>query len=75
MSKVDETDSLHGVCLVGEGRALIKVRENTEEFMCEVLLEEYAHVAREECPLHTEDDHDPMFWCILAAVTKKWRGE
>jgi len=72
---VDELPECHGICLLGGGRALIKIKRASPEFMCEVLLEEYAHVAREECPIPSNEDHDPLFWAVLAAITKQWRGE
>lgn len=72
---VNELDGCHGVCLIGDGRALIKIVEASEDFMVEVLLEEYAHVIRDECPMPLEDDHDPLFWAILSQITRKLRGE
>lgn len=72
---VKTIDGCHGICLLGDGRALIKISQASEEMMSEVLLEEYAHVLREECPVASEDDHDPLFWAILSIITKKWRGE
>lgn len=72
---VSELPECHGICLLGEGKALIKIKKASPEFMCEVLLEEYAHVAREECPIPSHEDHDQIFWAILAAITKEWRGE
>jgi hypothetical protein len=43
--------------------------------MADTLLEEYCHVLRNDCPIPVEDDHDPLFWAILGAVTNAWRGE
>lgn len=66
---------LHGQVLIGDGRALVRVTKDTDAMMCESLLEEWAHVLRHDTPIPIEDEHDPIFWAILAAVTKKWRGE
>jgi len=63
------------VMLFGEKRALIRLTADSDALMTDTLLEEYSHVLRHECPLPIEDEHDAMFWAILAAVTKKWRGE
>jgi hypothetical protein len=43
--------------------------------MCEVLLEEWAHILRHETPIPIDDEHDAVFWAILSTITKKWRGE
>lgn len=72
---VDELEGCHGICLLGDGRALIKIASASEEMMSEVMLEEYAHVLREECPIKSDEEHDSLFWAILATMTKKWRGE
>lgn len=66
---------LHGVCLVGDGRALIRISAASETVMQETLLEEYCHVLRHCCPLPVDDEHDALFWAILGAVTTEWRGE
>jgi len=45
--------------------------------MSETLLEEWAHVLREDCPVTTiqGDEHDALFWAILARVTHEYRSE
>lgn len=65
----------HGLCILGEGRALIRITAASESLMADTLLEEYCHVLRHDCPIPQEDDHDAIFWAILGIVTKKWRGE
>jgi len=66
---------LHGVCLIGDGRALIRITSAQDTLMADTLLEEYCHVLRHDCPLPIKDDHDAVFWAILGEVTKAWRGE
>lgn len=68
---------MHGFCLLHKERALIKIARSTEQMMAETLLEEWAHVLRDECPIpHVEgEEHDALFWSILAAITKEYRGE
>ena len=66
---------MHGVCLIGDGRALIRLASATEQMMKETLLEEYCHVLRHDTPVECTDDHDAIFWAILGEVTKRWRGE
>jgi hypothetical protein len=43
--------------------------------MIEVLIEEYCHVLRSECPLPEKGDHDSLFWAIYSRVCLAWRGE
>lgn len=66
---------LHGQCLIGDGRALIRLTEASEQMMKETLLEEWCHVLRHDTPVQCNDDHDSIFWAILGQVTKHWRGE
>jgi len=66
---------LHGVILWNEERALIRITRSSEQMMAETLLEEWAHLLRNECPLPCDDDHDALFWAILAKITKEYRGE
>ena len=66
---------LHGVCLLGEDRALIRITSANEALMQETLLEEYCHVLRHDCPLPVDDEHDAVFWAVLGEVTKRWRDE
>lgn len=65
----------HGCCLIGDGRALIRIARDTDQVMIETLIEEWSHCLRAEAGVPIEDDHDQMFWAILAAITKKYRGE
>lgn len=66
----------HGKCLIGEERALIRLAESdSDTIQCETLLEEWAHVLRHESPVPCQDDHDQIFWGILATITKHYRGE
>lgn len=66
---------LHGICLIGDGRALIRIAKASDQMMRETLLEEYCHVLRNDCPIPIEDDHDSIFWAVLGEVTNKWRGQ
>ena len=68
---------LHGIILWNEERALIRITRSTDQMMAETLLEEWAHLLREQCPIPCEEggDHDALFWAILARITKEWRGE
>lgn len=68
---------LHGICLMDDERALIRISKNTDQMMAETLLEEWSHVLREDCPIPTQpgDEHDALFWAIFARVTKEYRGE
>lgn len=72
---VKKQPGLHGVCLLGDGRALIRITANTDVVMVEVLIEEYCHVLRSECPIPEKGDHDGVFWAIYAHVSLAWRGE
>jgi hypothetical protein len=66
----------HGAVLIGDGRALIRIAEgDPETVQAEALLEEWAHVLRSESPIPCEDDHDQIFWGILATITRRYRGE
>lgn len=65
----------HGECLIGGGRALIRIAVSTESLMAETLIEEYCHLLRNDTPVPVDDDHDAIFWAILGHVTKHWRGE
>lgn len=65
----------HGICLIGDGRALIRIAVASESVMLDTLLEEYCHVLRHDTPVPIDDDHDAIFWAILGHVTKHWRGE
>lgn len=64
---------LHGICLIGDGRALIRIAKASEQMMQETLLEEYAHVLRADIPIPQDDDHDAIFWAVLGAITNRWR--
>lgn len=68
---------LHGICLLDEERALIRITSADPQMMAETLLEEWAHVLREDCPVTTiqGDEHDALFWAILARVTHEYRSE
>ena len=72
---VKKLPDAHGYALIGHGRALIRIELAKREFMDDVLLEEWCHLLRHETPVPVEDEHDAIFWAILAFVTKKWRGE
>ena len=73
--QVKEEQGCHGICLVSEDRALIRIVTDSPSMMCDTLLEEWSHVLRHGSPVPIEDEHDLVFWAILATVTKKWRGE
>jgi hypothetical protein len=66
---------LHGICLIDDERALIRIANSTEQMMKETLLEEWCHVLRADTPVRYDDEHDQIFWAILGAVTNEWRGE
>jgi hypothetical protein len=72
---VKRQPGLHGLCILGEGRALIRITAASESMMLDTLLEEYCHVLRHDCPLPAKEDHDALFWAILGEVTTTWRGE
>lgn len=74
---VKPQDNLHGICLLSKDRVLIRLCRASESMMCETLLEEWAHVLRDECPIPYEEgnEHDPLFWAILADITRQYRGE
>ena len=73
---VDRLPGCHGICLIGDGRALIKLAKATKAVMDDTLIEEFAHVLRHDCPLPiTDNDHDALFWAIYGAIQAKWRGE
>jgi hypothetical protein len=66
----------HGICVIGDERALIRLSSRDSEVVQrDSLLEEWAHVLRAECPVKCRDPHDHIFWGILAAITKHYRGE
>jgi len=66
---------LHGLCLIGEGRALIRITSSQESSMADTLIEEWCHVLRWDCPVLEQGDHDSIFWAITGQVTVHWRGE
>ena len=65
----------HGACLIGDGRALIRITCDTEQVMVDTLIHEYCHVLRHECPLPWKGDHDSLYWAIFGDVSQKWWGE
>lgn len=71
---VQTQPELHGLCLVHDGRALIRISPDTDEVMIESLIEEWCHVLRHGCPLPITADHDALFWAIMGCVTMAWRG-
>lgn len=73
--RVGNVPGAHGICAIGDNRALIRLTQGHEQMMKETLLEEWAHVLRHDTPVPCVDDHDAIFWAILGTVTKKWRGE
>jgi hypothetical protein len=48
---------------------------DSETVQSDSLLEEWAHVLRSECPVKCADPHDQIFWGIMAAITKDYRGD
>lgn len=65
---------MHGVCEQSNGRCIIRIERATQTVMEDVLLEEWSHCLRWDCPIKSEDDdHDAIFWAILGQITKKWR--
>jgi hypothetical protein len=72
---VAKQPDIFGVCLIGDGRALIRLAQDSDAVMTEVLIEEYCHVLRSECPLPQKADHDPLFWAIFAQVSLSWRDD
>ena len=72
---VERIPGSHGLCLIGDGRALIRIAASTDPMMMETLIEEWCHVLRTDTPVACTDDHDAIFWAIYGHVTKHWRGE
>lgn len=66
---------LHGLCIVHDKHALIRISADAEQIMIETLLEEWSHVLRYDTPVPCDDEHDAIFWAILGAVSLAWRGE
>lgn len=64
---------LHGLCLIGDGRALLRITADADTVMIESLIEEWCHVLRHETPLPEMDAHDQVFWAIYAQVSTAWR--
>lgn len=73
--RVANVPGSHGVCLIGDGRALIRLTPGSDQMMKETLLEEWCHVLRHDTPVRCVDDHDAAFWAILGTVSMHWRGE
>ena len=71
---VPRQPGLHGVCLIGDDRALIRLTCDTESVMLDCLMEEYCHILRSECPIPVVDVHDSIFWAIYGHVSMAWRG-
>lgn len=66
----------HGICLIGDDRALIRLRDkDSEVIQRDSLIEEWCHLLRWESPVKCVDPHDQIFWGILGTVTKHYRGE
>jgi len=72
---VDTLPGCHGICYIGDGRALIRIARATRAVMDDTLIEEFAHVLRHDCPLPIINDHDALFWSIYGYIQAKWRGE
>lgn len=74
---VNNQPNLHGLCLLHEDKALIRISRSTDQMMAETLLEEWSHILRDECPIPYADgqEHDALFWAILAKITEEYRGE
>jgi hypothetical protein len=71
---VKEQPGLHGLCIIGEGRALIRITKDVDAVMLDVAIEEHCHVLRSECPVPIKDEHDAIFWAIYGTVSMAWRG-
>lgn len=71
---VARQDGLHGLCLIDEERALIRLTEQDEQLMIDTLMEEWVHVLRHDTPVTVEAEHDAIFWAILGTVTMSFRG-
>lgn len=73
---VKPNEGMHGWLIMADKKAAINIcQSNNQHLMMDTLLEEYSHLIRAECPVPIEDDHDDLFWAILAAVTRKYRGD
>jgi len=72
---VDKIPGAHGLCLIGDGRALIRIAAASEPMMQDTLVEEWCHVLRHDTPVRCDDDHDAIFWALYGHVTKHWRGD
>jgi hypothetical protein len=66
---------VHGEVHYDDKRALIRITPDSDTVMVESLVEEWSHLARAQCPIPVEDDHDALFWAIYGAITMKMRGE
>lgn len=72
----DSCEDWDGLCVYDEHRVLIRLRDTKNDgMMVETLLEEWSHALRTECPVRIKDEHDQIFWSILATITVDWRGE
>jgi hypothetical protein len=65
---------LHGLCILGDDNALIRLTVSDEQLMIDTLLEEWCHVLRHDTPVTIENEHDAIFWAILGTVTMSFRG-
>lgn len=64
----------HGICVMGEGRAIIRLSESDPDTVqCDTLLEEWSHLKRWDAQIKCNDDHDQIFWAILGQITNEWR--
>lgn len=66
----------HGLVLYDETSALIKLATGADDSSTiETLIEEWAHILRDECPMEQRGDHDELFWAIYARIICDKRGE
>lgn len=76
MSQPAKSEDWKGLCIYDDSSVLIRLRSgDSDESTEDTLLEEWSHALRSECPVPIEDEHDQLFWAILARISLHWRGE
>lgn len=63
---------LHGLCVIENDRAVIRITSDSEQVMEESLMHEWCHVLRNECPVPWQSDHDSLYWAIYGQVSEQW---
>ena len=75
---VKELDGLHGYVEFEDDsctpHAYIRIAEDNDYLMVETLIEEWAHILRQDTPVPLIKDHDSIFWAIYGTIIIEWRG-